>query len=182
MFNSWRRRTALSLTIISGAIAVPFIVAARVLPSPQAMAAALPVSPRSKPAVTLTRILKRNAAVCILAISGIATGGVSTVLALGGTGFTTSMAIVHLRATYPITNYQLFLLVAPHGALEVLAFAAAGAAGLGGLPLIIAFAAGNRTLALVILRQTLWLAGTSVTLVCVAAVVEAFITPLIAFE
>jgi uncharacterized membrane protein SpoIIM required for sporulation len=164
------------LVVLSGAVPI-------VLQEPPDAARVSRIARRQAPSVSgddFTRILSRNQAMGALAASGLVTGGVTTVTTLSGMGFTTAQAAMHAQSRLRLPIAHLTALILPHAIVELTGFVAAGAAGLLGLPLLIAAAEGDRRRALFVLRRSVGLFGAAVVIITMAAAVEVVITPRIA--
>jgi stage II sporulation protein M len=112
-------------------------------------------------------------------MSGIVTAGLTTAGTLAIVSLSTTESLSDARRLGLRPRAMLALLL-PHGLLEIAAFIMAGAAGFGGVPIVIAAAEGNTALTREYVRGSLRLGLASAGVLVVAALLETFVTPVIA--
>ena len=164
-------------------IAMSGLWASVVTPSRQHVQRQATVRPPKVPierSADLKRILQQNETICALLVLGLFTGGLATASVLTGATFITTVSVIEVQNATGLGSGAMFGFIAPHGFLEVLAFVIAGTAGFGGIPTLLLLSAGDKRAAYLQTFRSLGLGLVASLIVAIAAVVEAYVTPLMA--
>ncbi|AWG37295.1 hypothetical protein CMR26_01360 [Bacillus velezensis] len=123
-------------------------------------------------------LLKNNAIACLFLAAGFFTFGLTSIFYLFTNGFILSGSIIeNLHSGVPF--YQIFLLLIPHGIIEVPALLLSGAIGFKGVELVIrlCFSKEKKIIASMF-RHIGILVLLIICLLIAAAIIEAYITPI----
>jgi uncharacterized membrane protein SpoIIM required for sporulation len=171
-------RLTVSFVVMLSSAAVPVIILHT--PAEPGTAPAATLRPRPMSMEDFQRILMRNQVVALATASGILTGGATTVTSLSTAAYVTAQTATDAQSRLRLSGRELAALLLPHGVIELTGLAVAGAAGLNGLPLLIALAEGRRSDAGAVAHESARLFVAAVALIAIAAFVEVTITPAIA--